>query len=65
MVEFHDSSVMAQLGTPDMRVPIQYALTYPDRLPLHRKQTVKLGEIGKLHFEEMDFTSISMFTICL
>ena len=34
MVEFHDSSVMAQLGTPDMRVPIQYALTYPDRISL-------------------------------
>ena len=32
MVEFEDRSVMAQLGTPDMRVPIQYALTYPDRL---------------------------------
>ena len=32
MVEFEDRSVMAQLGSPDMRVPIQYALTYPDRL---------------------------------
>ncbi|MFP3471201.1 1-deoxy-D-xylulose-5-phosphate reductoisomerase, partial [Micrococcus sp. SIMBA_144] len=32
MIQFHDSSVMAQLGTPDMRVPIQYALTYPDRI---------------------------------
>ena len=43
MVEFHDSSVMAQLGTPDMRVPIQYALTYPDRLPLDRQKTIKLS----------------------
>jgi len=33
LVEFQDRSVMAQLGTPDMRVPIQYALTYPERLP--------------------------------
>ena len=32
MVEFQDTSVIAQLGTPDMRVPIQYALSYPDRL---------------------------------
>jgi len=32
MIEFHDGSVMAQLSVPDMRVPIQYALTYPDRL---------------------------------
>jgi 1-deoxy-D-xylulose-5-phosphate reductoisomerase len=34
MVEFCDGSVMAQLGVPDMRIPIQYALTYPDRVPM-------------------------------
>jgi len=34
MIEFHDGSVMAQLSVPDMRVPIQYALTYPDRLAI-------------------------------
>lgn len=56
MVEFHDSSVMAQLGTPDMRVPIQYALTYPDRLPLGGSKRLNLAEFGKLHFKEMDFT---------
>ncbi len=56
MVEFHDSSVMAQLGTPDMRVPIQYALTFPDRLPLIGKKRLNLVEIGKLHFEEMNVT---------
>ncbi|CAH0346156.1 1-deoxy-D-xylulose-5-phosphate reductoisomerase [Bacillus sp. CECT 9360] len=55
MVEFHDSSVMAQLGTPDMRVPIQYALTYPDRLPLTASNRLNLAEVGKLHFAEMDF----------
>ncbi len=55
MVEFHDSSVIAQLGTPDMRVPIQYALTYPDRLPLSTSHRLNLAEIGKLHFAEMDF----------
>ncbi|WP_044023087.1 1-deoxy-D-xylulose-5-phosphate reductoisomerase [Bacillus sp. SG-1] len=55
MVEFHDSSVMAQLGTPDMRVPIQYALTYPDRFERHQGSRLNLAEIGKLHFEEMDF----------
>lgn len=55
MVEFHDSSVIAQLGTPDMRVPIQYALTYPDRLPLKTSNRLNLAEIGKLHFSEMDF----------
>lgn len=54
MVEFHDSSVIAQLGSPDMRVPIQYALTYPDRLPMHHAQRLNLAEIGKLHFQEVD-----------
>lgn len=53
-VEFVDNSVIAQLGNPDMRVPIQYALTYPDRYPTptHR---LDLAAIGKLHFREMDY----------
>ncbi|MEH7110922.1 1-deoxy-D-xylulose-5-phosphate reductoisomerase [Neobacillus niacini] len=55
MVEFHDSSVIAQLGTPDMRVPIQYALSYPDRLPLPSSQRLNLAKIGALNFREMDF----------
>ncbi|WP_057913384.1 1-deoxy-D-xylulose-5-phosphate reductoisomerase [Peribacillus muralis] len=56
MVEFHDSSVIAQLGSPDMRVPIQYALTYPDRIPLAGRKRLNLAEAGKLHFSDMDFT---------
>lgn len=55
MVEFQDTSVMAQLGTPDMRVPIQYALTYPDRLPRQAAKRLNLAEIGKLHFQPMDY----------
>lgn len=55
MVEFHDSSIIAQLGTPDMRVPIQYALTYPDRLPLKSANRLNLAEVGMLNFKEMDF----------
>ncbi|WP_144556666.1 1-deoxy-D-xylulose-5-phosphate reductoisomerase [Bacillus pumilus] len=55
MVEFHDKSVMAQLGTPDMRVPIQYALTYPDRAPLPEAKTLNLWEIGQLNFQKADF----------
>ncbi|MER2089125.1 MAG: 1-deoxy-D-xylulose-5-phosphate reductoisomerase [Sporosarcina sp.] len=54
MVEFEDTSVMAQLGSPDMRVPIQYALTYPDRIPMQNAKPLRLEEIGKLHFEKMD-----------
>lgn len=56
MVEFEDTSVMAQLGSPDMRVPIQYALTYPERIPMQNAKRLRLEEIGKLHFEKMDFT---------
>ena len=55
MVEFEDTSVMAQLGSPDMRVPIQYALTYPDRIPMQNAKPLRLEEIGKLHFEKVDF----------
>ncbi|TYA14319.1 1-deoxy-D-xylulose-5-phosphate reductoisomerase [Paenibacillus faecis] len=53
-VEYRDGSVIAQLGTPDMRVPIQYALTYPDRWISEAKR-LSLAEVGKLHFREMDF----------
>ena len=55
MVEFQDTSVIAQLGTPDMRVPIQYALTFPDRLPHKNGKRLNLVELGKLHFEKADF----------
>lgn len=55
MVEYHDTSVMAQLGTPDMRVPIQYALSYPERLPLVGGQRLNLAQICQLNFKEVDF----------
>ncbi|WP_432364037.1 1-deoxy-D-xylulose-5-phosphate reductoisomerase [Sporosarcina sp. UB5] len=55
MVEFEDTSVMAQLGSPDMRVPIQYAMTYPDRIPMQNAKPLRLEDIGTLHFEKMDF----------
>lgn len=54
MVEFHDGSIIAQLGTPDMRIPIQYALTYPDRTPTNAAR-LDLAELGTLHFQKMDF----------
>ena len=55
MIEFEDTSVMAQLGSPDMRVPIQYAMTYPDRIPMQNAKPLRLEEIGTLHFEKMDY----------
>ncbi len=54
MVEFVDTSVMAQLGNPDMRVPIQYALTYPERKPSPASSLDLLAQ-GSLHFKPMDF----------
>lgn len=54
MVEFHDGSIIAQLGTPDMRIPIQYALTYPERTPTNAAR-LDLTELGTLHFQKMDF----------
>lgn len=56
MVEFVDSSVIAQLGLPDMKLPIQYALYYPNRHENHLKR-LNLAEIGKLTFEEPDMES--------
>ncbi|SDC12135.1 1-deoxy-D-xylulose 5-phosphate reductoisomerase [Melghirimyces thermohalophilus] len=53
MVEFVDGAVMAQLGTPDMKVPIQYALSYPGRLPLEGKP-LDLAQLGTLHFRQPD-----------
>jgi 1-deoxy-D-xylulose-5-phosphate reductoisomerase len=53
MVEFVDGSLLAQLSTPDMCLPIQYALTYPDRAPSERVQT-NFAKLGQLTFEEPD-----------
>ena len=65
MVEFHDKSVMAQLGTPDMRVPIQYALTYPDRAPLQEAKSLNLWEIGQLNFRKRILTGIAAYILLM
>ncbi len=54
MVEYNDTAVIAQLGTPDMRLPIQYALTYPDRLEIANSKRLHLDEIMTLHFKKPD-----------
>ncbi len=53
LVEFIDGSIIAQLSTPDMCLPIQYALTYPERVESHRVKT-NLARIASLSFEEPD-----------
>lgn len=54
MVEFNDSSIIAQLGTTDMRTPIQYAFTYPDRASRDAER-LNLAQVSQLNFKEMDF----------
>ena len=54
MVEYEDGAVIAQLGTPDMKLPIQYALYYPERRPLNTGR-VDFFELGKITFEKPDF----------
>jgi len=50
LVEFRDGSIKAQLGMPDMRLPIQCALTYPQRLPAPRVKRLDLAQLGTLAF---------------
>ena len=54
MVEFEDGAVLAQMGHPDMREPIQFALSFPDRLTLNNRK-LDFSAIGSLTFEEPDF----------
>lgn len=52
-VEFEDGSVIGQMGVPDMRIPIQFALTYPERLPSPAKR-LSLFDVGTMTFEKAD-----------
>ncbi len=63
MVEFVDNSVIAQLGMPDMRVPIQYALTYPDRFESPAAQ-LNLEDWKNLTFEKPDYDTFSCINLC-
>lgn len=54
MVQFVDGGIMAQLGSPDMRLPIQYALYYPHRKPLDTKR-LDFYELGQITFQKPDF----------
>ena len=55
MVEFSDRSVIAQLGAPDMRIPIAHCLGWPDRLTKGPAAQLDLAKIGQLTFEEPNF----------
>lgn len=63
MVMYDDNSVIAQLGLSDMRIPIQYALTYPERYPSPVGE-LDLSEIGKLTFYKPDYEVFDCLNIC-
>ena len=63
LVEYDDNSVIAQLGHPDMRLPIQFAITYPNRYPSPEKQ-LNLWEVGNLSFYKPDYETFPCMDIC-
>ncbi len=63
MIEYNDNSVIAQLGVSDMRIPIQYALTYPERYPSPVKE-LDLSEIATLTFYKPDYEVFDCLNIC-
>lgn len=63
-VELSDGAVIAQLGTPDMRLPIQYALTYPERSE-YAFEHLSLTDIGTLTFEKPDTDTFRCLPICI
>ena len=62
-IVFRDNSVIAQLGVPDMRIPIQYALTYPERVPSPVDE-LSLTDYGKLTFFEPDYDTFKCINVC-
>ena len=64
MVLFHDGSIKAQMGLPDMRLPIQYALSFPDRWPLTSRQ-IDWGRAQELTFEPVDLERFPCFDLAL
>ena len=62
-IVYQDNSMIAQLGVPDMRIPIQYALTYPEREP-SPVEPLSLAEYGKLTFFEPDYKTFRCMDVC-
>ncbi len=63
LIEFTDNSVLAQLGVPDMRIPIQYALTYPERV-VSPAGELDLTSVGTLTFDKPDYETFECLTAC-
>lgn len=65
LVEFSDGSVKAQLGVPDMRLPIQCALAYPERLPMPPAPPLDLAALGSLHFGHPDIARFPCLALAM
>ncbi len=65
LVEFADGSIKAQLGMPDMRLAIQYALSYPERLTNHSLPLLDLAKIKSLTFDRMDYSLFPCLTLAI
>ncbi|MBQ5335248.1 MAG: 1-deoxy-D-xylulose-5-phosphate reductoisomerase [Oscillospiraceae bacterium] len=63
-VVYQDESVIGQMGVPDMKIPIQYALLYPERLPCPTKP-LSLTDYGTLTFEKPDYETFECLTACI
>ena len=63
MVEYTDKSFIAQLGTADMRLPIQYAINYPERIELFSDDELDLASIGHLDFRKMDYERFPLLAL--
>ena len=63
MVEYDDNAVIAQLGLPDMKIPIQYALTYPERIESLTGE-LDLTKLGTLTFYKPDYDTFRCMTVC-
>lgn len=63
LIEYDDNSVIAQLGVSDMRIPIQYALTYPERYPSPVKE-LSLADVATLTFFKPDYETFDCLSIC-
>lgn len=63
IVEYCDNSQIAQMAQSDMRIPIQYALTYPNRKRFSLSSKLDLSSVGTLHFEKMDYSRYPMLLL--
>lgn len=65
MVEYEDGAVLAQLGSVDMRLAIQFALTYPNRYPVINSDSLDFSKAMDIHFEPMDYNRFKLLSLCI